>query len=73
MEKFKLSQSKITNAAKLSFSGDANLPLLSLGETVQGRVTIELFDALTGGGDCVLSDEAILNVKDLENHLLISE
>ena len=73
IEKFKLSQSKKTDVTTTTFTGDVSLPSLSLGETVQLRVTMELFDALSGGGDCVLTDEAVLNVTDRKNQVVISK
>jgi len=71
IERFKLSQSKKTDVTTTTFTGDVSLPSLNLSETVQLRLTIELFDALSGGGDCVLTDEAVLNVTDRKNRLVI--
>jgi hypothetical protein len=70
---FKIIQSKKTGATTTSISGSIALPELSLGDKVQSRVTIELFDALSGGGDCVLSEEVTLSVSDKPKNLVISK
>lgn len=70
---FNITQVKKTKAATALMSGKVKLPDLKLGSRVQGRVTVELFDALAGGGDCVLSDELSLKVQDSKQLLVIGK
>jgi hypothetical protein len=70
---FNITQIKKNKAATTLMSGKVTLPPLSLDKTVQGRITIELFGALAGGGDCVLSDELSLKVLDSKQLLVIGK
>jgi len=70
---FNITQIKKNKAATTLMSGKVTLPSLNLAKTIQGRVTIELFDALLGGGDCVLSDELSLKVWDGNKFLVIGK
>ena len=73
MENFRITHYKRDDVTRTRMSGFLALPDVSLGDSVECRVTIELFDALLGGGDCVLSEEAMLNVKDGKWRLVISK
>ncbi len=55
--------------------GSIDLPDLDLNnsDSVKTRITIELFDALKGGGDVVISDETTLSVKDRPRILMIKK
>lgn len=73
LDKFKIVQKEKAGVTTISMSGNATLPALFLGSTVQSRITIELFNVLSGGGDCVLSQEVTLPVTEGKNKLLIGE
>jgi len=53
--------------------GTIDLPDLTVGdgETVESRVTIELFGVLADGGDLIISDDPTLKVKDHKRILMI--
>jgi len=70
---FKIVQNKRTGVTTTSMSGNVTFPELLLGSTVQARITIELFDVLAGGGDCVLSEEKTLPVSDRPKSLIIGQ
>ena len=70
---FNITQVKKTKAATTLLAGKVKLPDLNLGDKVHGRVTIELFDALAGGDDCVLSEELSLKVQNGKILLVIGK
>ena len=70
---FKIVKHAKKGGTTTTMAGAVILPDISLTETVQSRVTIELFDAMVGGGDCVLSEEMTLNVKERGSRLIISK
>lgn len=53
--------------------GTIDLPDLNLydGDTVESRITVELFGALPNGSNLVMSEEATLTVRDRRNILMI--
>jgi hypothetical protein len=76
MNTFKLIKSKRSGNTTTSMSGTiSDLPQLSLvnGSTVSSRITMQLFGALSGGDDLVVSGEATLNVTETSKTLTISK
>lgn len=70
---FRIAKNIKEDVTTTSMSGDIILPELTLGNTVQSRITVELFNALVGGGDCVLSEELTLDVRERGRFLIIGK
>ena len=68
---FRITKNKRSGSTTTQISGIINLPALGLvnGDTVNSRITIELFGSLPGGGDLVVSEEAVLNVTETNKTL----
>lgn len=76
LDSFKIVNNKQSGKTTTSMSGTIpDLPQLNLsnGSTVNARITIELFNALPGGDNIVVSGETTLNVKDTNKTLTISK
>jgi len=75
VSKFKMTKDKRTGITTTSMHGTIDLPALSLvnGNTVNSRMTIELFGALPGGVDLIMSEDTILKVRDTKKELTISK
>lgn len=50
--------------SSIIMSGGINLPDFDCGDSVESRITIELFDAHANGGDVVIRDEATFRVQE---------
>lgn len=64
---------KRTGKTTTVISANVYLPALNLinGDTVKSRITIELFQALAGGRDLIMSEEATLKVNESRKLLVI--
>jgi hypothetical protein len=63
---FRITKNKRSTRTTTEMLGTINLPELSVsnGGTVHSRITIELFGVLAGGGDSIMSEDAILTVTE---------
>jgi hypothetical protein len=73
VESFKIVQNKKSGVTTTSMSGNATLPAIFPKSKVRSRITIELFDVLSRGRDCVLSEEMTLHVTEAGNKLVIGQ
>ena len=71
--RFNITKFKRINRTITGMFGTIDLPDLNLydGDTVESRITVELFGALPNGSDLVMSEEATLTVRDRRNILMI--
>ena len=73
LHKFNITKSKKWDWTTTSMFGTIDLPELNLDETVESRITVELFGVLPDEGDLVLMDESTLKVKDRRRTLVIEK
>lgn len=73
LKKFTILKFKKCNKTTTWISGTIDLPDLELEDTVNGRVTIELFNVLPDDRHLIISDEATLKVIDGRNVLIIKK
>jgi hypothetical protein len=68
---FNITKNKRTGKTTASMSGTIGLPALNLvnGDTVNARVTIELFGSIDGGADLIISEEVTLKVTETNRTL----
>jgi len=73
LRRFNITKSKKINRTTTGMFGTIDLPDLNLydGDTVESRITVELFGALPNGSNLVMSEEATLTVRDRRNILMI--